>query len=110
MQHLRDTDPADWVRELDTVIGTDVPAQESVVAAFAIVAVAPSPWDAVCLSASVGGDTDTIAAIAGAMTGAQGGIEIWPADVVQTVREVNGIDFDTVILELLELRTTSPRR
>jgi ADP-ribosylglycohydrolase len=58
------------------VIGTSVASQESVVAAFALahqVASAQlSAFDAVCMAASLGGDTDTIAAILGAMLGACG--------------------------------------
>jgi ADP-ribosylglycohydrolase len=102
--HLARVPPAGWAAELDAIIGTSVAAQESVVAAFAILAVAPSPWDAVCLAASAGGDTDTIGAIAGAMAGAAEGKGAWPADVVQQVEQVNGIDFGPAVTGLLQLR------
>lgn len=110
--HLVRVPPAAWTAELDTVIGTSVAAQESVVAAFALLAVAPSPWDAVCLAASVGGDTDTIGAIVGAMAGAGGGTGCWPADVVRQIEQVNGLDFGPTVTELLRLRRAagiSPR-
>jgi ADP-ribosylglycohydrolase len=103
-EHLRGVRPESWARELDAVIGTDVAAQESVVSAFAILAVAPDPWDAVCLAASVGGDTDTIGAIAGAIGGAQGGVAGWPEDVVRQVLQVNRIDLAGVTTDLLRLR------
>jgi ADP-ribosylglycohydrolase len=103
--HLARVPAAGWAGELDTIIGTSVAAQESVVAAFAILAVAPSPWEAVCLAASAGGDTDTIGAIAGAMTGAAGGTGCWPAGVVRQVEQVNGIDFGPAVTELLRLRS-----
>ena len=103
-EHLRRTAPARWAAELDAVVGTSVAAQESVVAAFGILAVAPSPWAAVCLAASAGGDTDTIAAITGAVAGAHGGLAAWPAGVVAQVEQVNNIDFGPVAAGLLRLR------
>jgi ADP-ribosylglycohydrolase len=106
--HLARVPPAGWAAELDTIVGTSVAAQESVVAAFAILAVAPSPWEAVCLAASAGGDTDTIGAIAGAMAGAAGGTGAWPAGVVRQVEQVNAIDFGPAVTELLRLRSPAP--
>jgi ADP-ribosylglycohydrolase len=103
-RHLSHTPPAAWARELDAVIGTSVQAQESVVAAFALLAVAPSGWEATCLAASAGGDTDTIGAIAGAMFGALGGLDTWPAAAVQRVTEVNGLDLAPLVTSLLALR------
>jgi ADP-ribosylglycohydrolase len=102
--HLERVAPAARAGELDAIVGTGVPAQESVVAAFAILAVAPSAWDAVCLAASVGGDTDTIGAIVGSITGALGGMSVWPADVVRRIEEVNAIDFGPAVTDLLRLR------
>jgi ADP-ribosylglycohydrolase len=104
VRHLRGIEPGWWVDEIDAVIGTGVAAEQSVVAAFALFAVAPSAWDALCLAASVGGDTDTIAAIAGALSGARGGLSVWPRDVAATVLRVNGLDLQTVATELLRLR------
>ena len=44
---------------------------ESVPAAFAVLAAFPDdPWQACLLAASLGGDSDTIAAMAGAVAGA----------------------------------------
>ena len=51
--------------------GTSVEANESVAAAFAIATrFFDKPTEALCFAASLGGDTDTIAAITGAMLGA----------------------------------------
>jgi ADP-ribosylglycohydrolase len=104
VERLRSLDPHAWAGELDRVIGTDVPAQESVVAALAICSVVESPWEGVCLAASVGGDTDTIAAIVGAVMGARGGMEVWPREVVEQVDSVNGLDLAQHVDKLLELR------
>ncbi len=63
------------------VIGTSVASQESVVAAFALDhAVAEGQleaYPALGVAASLGGDTDTIAAMLGAMLGATHGVEVW---------------------------------
>ena len=102
--HLRHVPPAAWADELDAIVGTGVPAQESVVAAFGILAVAPSAWDGVCLAASAGGDTDTIGAIVGSITGALEGMRAWPAATVQRIAEVNALDLGPVVADLLRLR------
>ncbi|MET9227877.1 ADP-ribosylglycohydrolase family protein [Lentzea sp. NPDC003310] len=86
------------------VVGTSVAAQESVVAALALAALADDPWDALCQAASLGGDTDTIAAMAGAVLGATHGGAIWPAAAVATVEEVNGLDLGPLVGKLLDLR------
>ena len=58
------------------LVGTSLASQESVPAAFAVLAAYPDdPWLVRRLAASVGGDTDTIAAIAGAIAGACHGVD-----------------------------------
>lgn len=98
---------------LAEVIGTSVAAQESVVAALALVAVtvesgeATDPdaaWDTLCRAAGLGGDTDTIAAMAGAVLGATGAAD-WPRTALDTVRRVNALDFERLVDGLLQLRT-----
>jgi ADP-ribosylglycohydrolase len=108
-RHLAGVPPAGWADELDAVVGTSVAAQESVTAAFGILAVAPSAWDAVCLAASAGGDTDTIAAIAGAVAGATDGMSAWPAGIVQRIEQVNGLDLAPIASALLQLRSRRAR-
>jgi ADP-ribosylglycohydrolase len=84
------------------VIGTSVAAQESVVAALALTATADDPWEALCRAAGLGGDTDTIAAMAGAVLGATGAH--WPKDALATVRAVNELEFGPLVSGLLRLR------
>ncbi len=87
------------------LVGTSVATQESVPAAFGIVALYPrSPWDACRAAASVGGDCDTIGAIAGAIAGAGHGRSAWPVDAIATVATVNGLDLDALATDLLRLR------
>jgi ADP-ribosylglycohydrolase len=87
------------------VVGTSVAAQESVVAAFALVeALGSSPVDVLTTAAGLGGDTDTIAAIAGAIVGAQHGLSGLPADLVAEVRQVNDLRLEPIVDGLLDLR------
>lgn len=104
-----------WVRGMSrasladavgSVIGTSVAAQESVVAAIALVEALgeDDPMTALTLAAQVGGDTDTVAAMCGAILGAQHGLAGLPADLVATVRRVNDLDLEPLVDDLLRLR------
>ena len=92
------------------VIGTSVASQESVVTAFALAQRVASAklgsFDALCMAASLGGDTDTIAAILGAMLGACGGLELWPAALIEQIVEVNTLQLEPLVRDLLTLRHT----
>ena len=69
-------------------------ADESIPAAFAVVEIAAGdPWRAAVIGANLGGDTDTIGAIAAGMAGACAGYSRLPQD---RVRELVGIDLDEV--------------
>ncbi|MGV3548639.1 ADP-ribosylglycohydrolase family protein [Rhizobium sp.] len=62
-------------------LGTGVISQESVPAAFAVLKLAEGDaWKAAVIAANLGGDTDTIGAIAGSMAGACAGYDSLPAD------------------------------
>ncbi|MFD9890178.1 ADP-ribosylglycohydrolase family protein [Amycolatopsis sp. NPDC059027] len=103
-----------WVRGMDRatladalaeVIGTSVAAQESVVAAVALAeALGDDPAAALTLAAEIGGDTDTVAAVCGAILGAHHGIAGLPAHLVRQVREVNRLDLAALVDGLLHLR------
>jgi ADP-ribosylglycohydrolase len=58
----------------------------------------------VCLAASAGGDTDTIAAIVGSVAGAIDGMSAWPPDAVRRVEDVNDLDLAPTAAALLRLR------
>jgi ADP-ribosylglycohydrolase len=93
------------VRDIVELVGTSLATQESVPAAFAVLALHPDdPWQACLTAASLGGDSDTIAAMAGAVAGACHGMDGWPADAVRTVLEINNLDLDLVAEKLLALR------
>ncbi|WP_433767034.1 ADP-ribosylglycohydrolase family protein [Pseudomonas putida] len=90
------------------VIGTSVASQESVVVSFALaqqVAIGEmTAFEALCMAASLGGDTDTIAAILGAMLGACMGLEIWPVAMIEKVKAVNDLQLEPLVKGLLALR------
>ncbi|MBA2810920.1 ADP-ribosylglycohydrolase family protein [Streptomyces sp. KM273126] len=87
------------------LVGTSVASQESVPAAFAVLALADGdPWRACLLAANLGGDCDTIGAIAGAIAGAISGASGLPAEALATLRSVNGLDLEPMVTALLALR------
>ncbi|MFI6758956.1 ADP-ribosylglycohydrolase family protein [Micromonospora sp. NPDC050417] len=87
------------------LVGTSVATQESVPAAFAVLAVHPDdPWRAVLLAASLGGDCDTIAAIVGAIAGAAHGADAWPPAALHTIDAVNHLPLHEMAINLLALR------
>jgi ADP-ribosylglycohydrolase len=86
-------------------VGTSLASHESIPAGFAVAALAPDDaWTAAWFGARLGGDADTIAAIAGAMVGACTGYRSLPAGPVATVRAVNRLDLDQLADRLLRLR------
>jgi ADP-ribosylglycohydrolase len=88
-----------------TLVGTSLATQESVPAAFAMLAAAPEdPWLACRLAASAGGDCDTVAAITGAIGGACHGVSAFPEQARATVSAVNGLHLDEVAARLLAVR------
>ncbi|NUT74574.1 ADP-ribosylglycohydrolase [Pseudomonas sp. C1C7] len=103
-----DSDKAALADLLYDVIGTSVASQESVVVSFALaqqVAMGEmTAFDALCMAASLGGDTDTIAAILGAMLGACLGLEIWPSAMIDKVKAVNDLELEPLVKRLLSLR------
>ena len=94
------------VRDVVELVGTSLATQESVPAAFAVLALHPSdPWQACLTAASLGGDSDTIAAMTGAVAGACYGMDRWPPDAVRTVREINNVDLEPLADRLMALRS-----
>jgi len=100
--------PDQLISVVNALVGTSLATQESVPAAFAVLAACPGdPWLACRVAASVGGDCDTIAAMAGAIAGACHGADALPASARRTVAQVNGLDLDSLAARLLALRTGS---
>jgi ADP-ribosylglycohydrolase len=87
-----------------SLVGTSLATQESVPAAFAVLSAVPDdPWRACLLAASLGGDCDTIAAMAGAIAGARHGLAAFPAHAVEVI-DAHGFALAELADSLLELR------
>ncbi len=87
------------------LVGTSVAAQESVPAAFAVlVAVRGDPWAAAVMGANLGGDTDTIGAIAAGIAGACAGAAVLPADRVAALRGIDRVEVTELARRLIDLR------
>jgi ADP-ribosylglycohydrolase len=96
--------PNDAMDLIYRLVGTGLATQESVPAAFAALAVtADDPWLTVRLAASLGGDCDTIAAMAGAVAGACHGVDAFPAEAVAVI-DRHQLDLPGLATGLLALR------
>jgi ADP-ribosylglycohydrolase len=63
------------------------------------------PWPVVCAAASLGGDSDTIAAMAGAVCGAVAGVAAFPASVRAQLAVANpSLDLEQLADELYAVR------
>lgn len=97
--------PEHSLTEICELIGTSLASQESIPAAFGVWATYPDDsWAAVLAAASLGGDSDTVAAMVGALSGAHHGLAGFPAAARATVTEVNSLDLGRVAAALLGLR------
>jgi ADP-ribosylglycohydrolase len=86
------------------IVGTSLATQESVPAAFAVLAAVPAdPWRACRMAASLGGDSDTIAAMTGAVAGACHGAGSFPPEAIAAI-DAQGLGLAALASELLALR------
>jgi ADP-ribosylglycohydrolase len=99
-------DQAQAAELIYTLVGTSLATQESVPAAFAVLAAVPGdPWRACLLAASLGGDCDTIAAMAGAIAGARAGAEAFPPEAIAVI-DAHGLGLASLADDLLALRSS----
>lgn len=91
--------------QLYQVVGAGTSTIESVPCAIAMVELAQTdPNRCAILCANLGGDTDTIGAMATAICGALNGIGAISPDLKQELDAVNQLDFDRYATELVRLR------
>ena len=95
--------PSSSLEWLAGQIGTAVASAQAIPMAFALLARDPSPR-ALLQAANLGGDTDTIGAIAGAILGASLGVEVFDDYGLAQVEQVSQLDLPSVATDLLALR------
>lgn len=93
-----------FLQKIYDIVGAGVGIIESVPAAIGIAYYAQNPNESCLLSANLGGDTDTIGAMATALCGAFVGINQFKPDYIHTLRVQNNIDFDKYIEILMNGR------
>ncbi|MBC7264844.1 MAG: ADP-ribosylglycohydrolase family protein [Chloroflexi bacterium] len=94
-------DPFEAGELIQRYIGTYLPAAEALPTAIGLfVAAKGDPYSAMVAGATVGGDTDTISSMAGALCGALRGIEAIPADWYQAVEDVNNLQLESLARQL----------
>ena len=87
-------------------VGTSVASAHAIPMAFALLARDPSP-QALLDAANIGGDTDTIGAIAGAILGSLLGVEAFDAAMLTQVESVSGLHLTEAATAMLVLRGPS---
>ncbi|MDX8445220.1 ADP-ribosylglycohydrolase family protein [Mesorhizobium captivum] len=94
------------IRLIVDLIGTGVASQESVPAAFAVLEVAEGDaWRAAVISANLGGDTDTIGAIAAGMAGACSGLSDLPHERIARLKGIDLAEVRALAIDLVAART-----
>ncbi|MDX8497761.1 ADP-ribosylglycohydrolase family protein [Mesorhizobium sp. VK4C] len=95
------------IRLIVDLIGTGVASQESVPAAFAVLEVAEGDaWRAAVISANLGGDTDTIGAIAAGMAGACSGLSRLPQDRIARLKGIDLAEVRALTADLVATRAS----
>lgn len=80
--------------EIADVVGSGLHISEAVPAVFGIlVASKNNPMEAIVAAVNIGSDTDTIAAMTGAIMGALHGPDVFPDEYLTLIENVNGYDF-----------------
>lgn len=100
---LASTPPSPSPELLAEQIGSSVASAQAIPMAFALLARDPSPR-ALLDAANLGGDTDTIGAIAGAILGAAAGVGVFDGRALAQVEEVSRLGLPSVAEQLLALR------
>lgn len=95
-----------FLEKIYNIVGTGVPIIESVPAAIAVSYYAQDPNRSAYLCANLGGDTDTIGAMATAICGAFKGKSAIKAEYIQTLEEQNNINFNDYVDIMIKGRET----
>ena len=97
-------DPQKAALEIRDIIGTGMETAEAVPAAIGIfVASKGDPMKAIRLAVNLGGDTDSVASMAGAISGAWKGIRAIERKMLRTVEKVNRLSLEGLAMKLAEI-------
>lgn len=102
--HKFSNDEEAFSNHIYQVIGAGVSTSESVPAALSIAYYAKTVERCAILAANLGGDTDTIGAMATAICGAKQGADEMDPDYLQTIHDNNKVDFNYYAQALLHYR------
>ncbi len=84
-------------------IGADISSSDAIPTAIGLFAAGGGdPMETITLTANMGGDTDTIGAMAGGIAGAYTGIDAFPRHIIDTVEKVNHLDLAEKSVLLME--------
>lgn len=95
-----------FLEELYNLVGAGVNTSESVPAALAIAYYSFDVKKCALLCANLGGDTDTIGAMATAICGGAYGVEGIPEDYIKVIQNANSIDMEPYADAILKKRGT----
>lgn len=87
-------------------LGTGTMTSESVTAALAVAWVCRDAKEAAIMCANMGGDTDTMGAMACAICGAKAGLSGLPADWIEYLEKTNDLDFRALAERIVVARET----
>ncbi len=94
---LRSRSLEEALRRIEASVGNSVMMVESAPAAVGIfVAAGGDPLECAVGGTNIGNDTDTIAAMAGALGGALGGYDALPADMIAVIQSANPEDIEAM--------------
>jgi ADP-ribosylglycohydrolase len=95
--------PERAAEELYDRIGADISSSDAIPTVLGLfVAGGGDPMRTIILTANMGGDTDTIGAMAGGIAGAFAGIDAFPRGILDTVERVNGLGLADKSQRLIE--------
>lgn len=105
---VADTDEETACQNLYELVGTTVAITETVPVSIALVVLAQGdPLKTALLAANLGGDCDTVGAIAGSIAGAYAGIDAFSSDVMEQIEAVNKLGLRNIALALFEIANKS---
>lgn len=91
------------MKALSEIIGSSIAANESIPCVFGILAASGGrPMPSITMGVNIGNDTDTIASMAGAVSGALFGTDTIPLEYIKLIDTINGYHLQNLAKELTD--------